>query len=572
MSEFKMQLLPLDSIVPDPKQPRKFFDPVALAELTESVRKHQVIQPILVRPMPLQGKSGPMYLLVSGERRWRASGAAGRKEIPAVIRELTDTEALELQIIENLQRKDVHPMEEAVAFKMLMEDNQLHYTLEEVAVRASKDIRYVKQRLKFISLTEDWQHLFFRNKVGAADALRIAQLAPIDQGEFYTKMVNVKKLEDPHYFLKLEPHNFDKVRRELNKAPFSKKDPNLNPEMGACTNCRFNSAAAALFAEDEKNPICSYKACFEVKCEAAFKKKLEEVKQDPAIILFYSNDSSADKALFNQLRKEGHELYESYVGCDRYYQTPSKADLASGKVKRAFCIAGYDRGQMVHVTMRKDSKTEKGGIPVSEKIKEGTATPKDIDNEILRLGEREKRNQELDLQKTHTATIAALKGHDVFTAPGGVPLLPYQRADRGIMVFLLCHELAGFKIKSDIDELIPGFPKPAAGVGYQFEYFEALNNVTDDQLAHLVRLICWERFERRNLQFGIGEEDTTLRIIAQYVGVDLQAIEAEQQAEADKRGVRLAAKIEDLKALRSQLKKSPSGSSVVRKKETPATP
>ena len=102
----------ISRIIPDPDQPRRFFDETALQELTESVKVNGVIQPIMLRP---NGDVG--YMVVCGERRYRASIAAGLTELPAVVRAFPHEQALELQLIENLQRKDVHPMEEAVAFQ-----------------------------------------------------------------------------------------------------------------------------------------------------------------------------------------------------------------------------------------------------------------------------------------------------------------------------------------------------------------------------------------------------------------------------------------------------------------------
>lgn len=134
MSELQFQQIPLKDITPDPNQPRKFYDEQSMQDLTDSVRESGVLQPILVR----KKAKGKGYLLVCGERRYRASVAVQtafktRDTIPAVIRELSDEEALQLQIVENLQRKDVHPMEEAVGFKSFIEGK--NWSFEEIAKR-----------------------------------------------------------------------------------------------------------------------------------------------------------------------------------------------------------------------------------------------------------------------------------------------------------------------------------------------------------------------------------------------------------------------------------------------------
>ena len=100
--------LPINEIIPNKEQPRKTFDEGALQELADSITVHGVLQPLLVRPLLSGG-----YQLIAGERRWRASRMAGLKEVPVIIRELSDSEAMEIAIIENLQREDLNPIEEA---------------------------------------------------------------------------------------------------------------------------------------------------------------------------------------------------------------------------------------------------------------------------------------------------------------------------------------------------------------------------------------------------------------------------------------------------------------------------
>ena len=118
--------LPLSEIVPNKEQPRKTFDEGALEELADSIKQHGVLQPLLVRPLPSGG-----YQLVAGERRWRASRIAGLKEVPVVVKELSDVETMEIAIIENLQREDLNPIEEAEGLQALID--RCGFTHEEVA-------------------------------------------------------------------------------------------------------------------------------------------------------------------------------------------------------------------------------------------------------------------------------------------------------------------------------------------------------------------------------------------------------------------------------------------------------
>jgi ParB family chromosome partitioning protein len=131
--------VPVDRILPNPAQPRLSYEEESLAELADSIRQHGVLQPILVRPV------GHSYELVAGERRWRASRLAGRESIPAIVVEFDEETALEVSIIENLQREDVTPLEEAAMFRKMTE---LGFSVRQLATKIGKDKGYVENRLR----------------------------------------------------------------------------------------------------------------------------------------------------------------------------------------------------------------------------------------------------------------------------------------------------------------------------------------------------------------------------------------------------------------------------------------
>ena len=139
--------LAINEIEPNRDQPRKHFSEEALAELADSIRTHGVLQPLLVRPLP----SG-RYQLVAGERRWRASRMAGLSELPVVIREMTDAEAMQLALIENLQREDLNPVEEALGYRQLMDTCGM--TQERVAAAVGKSRPAVANALRLLNLPQ----------------------------------------------------------------------------------------------------------------------------------------------------------------------------------------------------------------------------------------------------------------------------------------------------------------------------------------------------------------------------------------------------------------------------------
>ena len=140
--------LPISQVEPGLNQPRKRFDQESLAELTESIRTHGVIQPLTVRRL-----ASGYYQIIAGERRWRAAKAAGLAEVPAVIIEADDRKVMELGLIENLQREDLNPVEEARGYQVLMEEYGL--TQEQVAQRMGKSRPAIANTLRLLALPED---------------------------------------------------------------------------------------------------------------------------------------------------------------------------------------------------------------------------------------------------------------------------------------------------------------------------------------------------------------------------------------------------------------------------------
>lgn len=153
--------LDVQQIMPNPRQPRSLFDEAKLEELAASIRAHGVIQPIIVRPIPLTKWEGHArrYELIAGERRWRASMLADQPTIPALIREDAERHEtlIELALIENLQRADLHPLEEALAFGTMRDE--LGYSIRRIAERVSRSKGYVENRLKLLDLDAELQHL-----------------------------------------------------------------------------------------------------------------------------------------------------------------------------------------------------------------------------------------------------------------------------------------------------------------------------------------------------------------------------------------------------------------------------
>ena len=169
-TEHSSSLVKISEIEPNVDQPRKQFDQTALEELADSIREHGILQPLVVRPLSMGG-----YQLVAGERRWRAARLAGLSEVPVIVRELTDAQVMEIALVENLQREDLNPIEEANGYKRLMDEFQM--TQQEVAQRVNKSRPVIANAVRLLSLPSPVQTQVEQGELSAGHARALAALS-----------------------------------------------------------------------------------------------------------------------------------------------------------------------------------------------------------------------------------------------------------------------------------------------------------------------------------------------------------------------------------------------------------
>ena len=178
-----IRLLPITRLVPNPDQPRGRFDDDALAELAESIKQQGVIQPILVEERP-HGD----FLIIAGERRWRASRAAGLDEIPVIVREFTKEQKLEIALVENVQREDLTPMEEARAYHHLME--ALNLSQQDIAEKVGKKRSTIANSLRLLKLSEPMKNAVEEGSLSAGHARALLSVTnPADQELLFLKII-----------------------------------------------------------------------------------------------------------------------------------------------------------------------------------------------------------------------------------------------------------------------------------------------------------------------------------------------------------------------------------------------
>ena len=170
--------IPIGQLHESPLNPRRHFHEAKLQELATAIASHGILTPLLARPMATSAK-GLAFELAAGHRRYRASKLANVTELPVLVREMSDTEFIEVLTIENLQREDVHPIEEAQGYADLIQ--HAGYDVAHIAERVGRSVRYVYDRLRMLQLTPALQEIFFRGEITAGHAILLARLSPADQ-------------------------------------------------------------------------------------------------------------------------------------------------------------------------------------------------------------------------------------------------------------------------------------------------------------------------------------------------------------------------------------------------------
>lgn len=276
-------VLPLGSILPSEtpmqKRRRQHLDQAALKELAASITSSGVLQPILVRPAA-KGPGGMTgyYDLVAGERRYLASKLAGLTTIPATIRELSDLQVIEMQVVENNQREGLHELIEAEGFDQLRKPPH-NLKAEQIAEKVGRSRRYVFNRLKLCDLCPEAANAFYDGDISATVAFQIARIPNHD-----TQRAALKALKprdgDPVPAREAAKYIQQYYMLMLNKAPFDTKDAALCPKAGACGPCpKRTGNQKELFDDIRSADVCTDPKCYAAKVDADIERRLAEARK-----------------------------------------------------------------------------------------------------------------------------------------------------------------------------------------------------------------------------------------------------------------------------------------------------
>ena len=255
--------LPLSLLTESSTNPRRTFEPSKLMELAESIQSVGLIQPITVRP------AGEQYEIVAGARRFRAAQLAEIEIVPVRILKLTDAQALEVQIVENAQRQDVHPYEEAAGYQRLLE--LPGYDVAALASKCGKSLSHVYARLTLLQLTPEVAEAFQHERISASHANLLARLTPEQQAEAFKRCWRKDYGDgEPHLLpaKHLSAWIQDNLYLPLGEAPFSTEDPTLNVEAGACITCPRRSGFNTQLFADVQGDQCFDAPCYQSKVAA----------------------------------------------------------------------------------------------------------------------------------------------------------------------------------------------------------------------------------------------------------------------------------------------------------------
>lgn len=250
---------------------RQSFDKSAMRELAESIKSHGVMQPILVRPFRDENVKGEAFEVVAGERRALASKIAGREDIPATIRELTDEQVLELQLIENLQRQDLHELAEAEGYESLQ---NLGHSVDDMAAKVGKSKGTIYARMKLLALTPEGRKAFYAGKLSASTALYLARIPAELQNKGLKEITREEYSHHeggkvPMSARAAQRHIHDNYMLRLADAGFKTEDADLVPAAGPCGTCpKRTGNQPELFGDVKGADVCTDPICFKRKLAA----------------------------------------------------------------------------------------------------------------------------------------------------------------------------------------------------------------------------------------------------------------------------------------------------------------
>lgn len=379
---------PLEKLRESAFNPRKTFG--SLDELAKSIREKGILQPLTVRPM------SDHHEVILGSRRYRAAKLAGITTVPVVIREMSDEQALEAMIVENLQRSDVHPLEEADGFKALQEGDAVRSikarSVAEIAAKVGKSEGFVHARLKLCGLSTAARKAFLGDKINATIALLVARIPVVKlQDEALAEIVRrggrieeARQLIQQRYMLRLD------------QAQFPIADANLEKTAGPCTTCPKRTGNQRELFSDVKSPdVCTDPVCFKRKSDLAWQRRTKEAAAGGTRIL---SPAEAKKA-FPWDSSTSLDSKSGYIDlAEKHYDDPKERSWKKliGKEVAHQVVLARDQTGVVHEIVKADvAKRLLKDLPVGKEVAKAAAKSSSQDASWKTQDDRRRRDEKL---------------------------------------------------------------------------------------------------------------------------------------------------------------------------------
>ena len=351
--------VPLTELVESSTNPRRTFDEERLEELAESIRSRGVLSPLLAR------KVNGHFEIVSGARRYRAAQRVGLPEVPVRIVVLNDAEILETQIIENIQRADVHPFEEAQGFRALLERERAAYTIEKIAAKTGKAAAYIAKRLRLLGLLPPVAEAFTAGHIGIEHALLIAKLGADAQEKalahcfdgYYAANESERSLVPAS---RLQAWITQNVYLSLKSVPFSKDDETLVPEAGSCAKCPKRTGFNTLLFSEVTEDSCADAECFNRKLDAHIAQRVAKM---PNLVQISENYNTTGETAALPRRN----YIEVVTRRGKKGRDARPDEQLCGHLTTAIHADGMDKGRLVKVCANTTCKTHFGDRQQEEK-------------------------------------------------------------------------------------------------------------------------------------------------------------------------------------------------------------
>ncbi len=439
------QMIPLEWLEDSSTNPRKRIDEKQLQELSESIKEKGIYSPLLVRPLEAK-----RFQVVFGRRRYLAAQLAQEKAAPCRVRNMSDAEVLEAQIVENGQRQDIHPLEEGSAYKALLELPDHKHTPASIAAKTGKSEAYVQGRLRFTELTPEIQEAFLQEQISITHALMIAKLPASQQPAAFSAAFRQVWTGDGHKPVltpakELEAWIQQNILMELAAAPFSKDDENLLAEAGSCANCPKRTGYNKLLFADVQKDSCTDPQCFQTKIDAHLVAALQKKPQLVQISNDYRsrNESVLGKSKYIELQVKKRP--------DNSKAAPEQKPCRS--MAEAIFHDGTRKGQIIKVCADRNCQVHHSDSPKPEEV------------EKQRAQERKRiEAQRLEITVRHRVLASVLQKVQAPLGKADLELVAMRLLDkldyqRRVLIAKRHKLISGKSAESDHNEMISGFKK-----------------------------------------------------------------------------------------------------------------